>query len=461
MQSHLRILQINTSDDGGGAERLAYNLHRAYRERGCHAVMAVRSKRTQDLFVKEIPNDACRGAWARFWLRLGKSRALGTTGGAGVVQRAARWIGQPRRAINIFRGFEDFDFPGTRHVLNLFPEEPQIVQCHNLHGAYFDLRALHSLCKHVPVVLTLHDTWFLSGHCAYSFECERWRSGCGNCPDLTIYPRVKRDATAYNWSRKRAIYARSRLYVASICHWTMRKVERSMLASGLAGARVIPNGVDLSVFRPADKNEIRSSLGLLDNTWMLLFAAKSVSRNIFKDYRTVENAFVGLVDRLEGKRMLLVVLGEDAPTKRIGDAEIRYISIPKEGLSSYYQAADVYMHAARADTFPNSVLEALACGTPVVATAVGGIPEQVRSLKQGSGKAMWDGYDSDEATGILVPPGSARIMTDALVRVLTDERLRVRLGENALADARKRFDLKLQANSYLEWFSEILHATDL
>ena len=110
----------------------------------------------------------------------------------------------------------------------------------------------------MPTVLTLHDAWLLSGHCAHSFDCERWKTGCGECPDLTIEPAIRRDATADNWVRKRDIYARSRLYVATPSPWLMGRVEQSMLAPAVEQARVIPNGVDLSVFRPADKRSIRA-----------------------------------------------------------------------------------------------------------------------------------------------------------------------------------------------------------
>jgi glycosyltransferase involved in cell wall biosynthesis len=90
-----------------------------------------------------------------------------------------------------------------------------------------------------------------------------------------------------------------------------------------------------------------------------------------------------LPNRRSQRPLVFVALGEDAPAERIGAAEIRFVPYQKDPavVARYYQAADIYIHSARADTFPNTVLEALACGTPVVATAVGGIPEQVKSLQ--------------------------------------------------------------------------------
>src|SRR5439155_11546406 len=122
------------------------------------------------------------------------------------------------------------------------PQRPDLVHCHNLHAKYFDLRVLPWLSRQVPVVLTLHDAWMLSGLCCHSFDCERWRTGCGQCPHLTLYPTIYPgipDATHLNWKRKRKIYRRSRLYVATPSRWLMQKVKQSILAPAVIEARVI------------------------------------------------------------------------------------------------------------------------------------------------------------------------------------------------------------------------------
>jgi len=107
-------------------------------------------------------------------------------------------IGQPGRWLDLQLGKEDFSFPDTRHLFHKVGDLPGIVHAHNLHGGYFDLRVLPWLSRQVPVILTLHDAWLLAGHCAHSFDCQRWKSGCGQCPNLSIPPVAKRDATASN-----------------------------------------------------------------------------------------------------------------------------------------------------------------------------------------------------------------------------------------------------------------------
>src|SRR5207249_2562667 len=136
-------------------------------------------------------------------------------------RRIAGALADPAARIDYHLGREDFRFPGTRELLSLTPEPPDVFHAHNLHGGYFDLRLLPALSRRSPFVLTLHDAWLLSGHCAHSLDCERWLGGCGACPDLSLYPAVKRDATAQNWQQKRRIYADARLHVATPSRWLM------------------------------------------------------------------------------------------------------------------------------------------------------------------------------------------------------------------------------------------------
>ena len=122
-------------------------------------------------------------------------------------------------------------------------------------------------------------------------------------------------------------------------------------------------------------------------------------------------------------------------------------------MALYYNASDVYVHAARVDTFPNSVLEAMACGVPVVASVVGGIPEQVISL---SGFGWPGGVSGDEATGVLVPFGQPGPLTAAVMTLFAGEVLRNSLSRNARTVACKQFDVARQTDQYMELYCRVL-----
>ena len=455
-EDRLRILQVSTYDVHGGAARVAWNLFRAYRARGYKSYMAVGFKESEAMDVLPIPNNRYSNLWARMWHI--PSRMLqplcGKVRGVRPLQRLMANVGEPNRWLKQWRGTDDFDFPGTWDLLRLMVDPPDIIHCHNLHGGYFDLRALSWLSQQVYVVLTLHDAWLLSGHCAHSFDCERWKTGCGACPDLTIHPSIRRDTTAYNWRRKRNIYANSRLWVATPSRWLMRKVEQSILAPGMLESKVIPNGVNLSVFQPGNRQDARKTLGIEQEAKVLLCTFKGELQNVWQDYDMMQNAIVQAAEGLRGQRLQCIVLGPEKAPRRVGRAELffySYRNLP-ESIALFYQAADVFVHPSKADTFPNAVLEALACGIPVVATAVGGIPEQIKAL-QIAERSFWDTdfnrFGRDKATGILVPSGDANRMAKAIELLFRDCELCHDMGENAVRDVSERFSLNRQVQTYL------------
>ena len=462
-QSRLRILQVSTADRLGGAERLAWKLFQAYRDRGHDSWLAVGRKYTDDPDVILIPNQRRKTLWSRV-SETSLDRLKAFEEHVAGFSRMRQWLepwSNPWLKIQRLMGLEDFDFPGTRQLLTLPPRVPHVIHCHNLHGSYFDLRILPCLSSRVPVILHLHDAWLLSGHCAHSFECERWKNGCGHCPDLTLYPAIERDATAYNWRRKRDIIAKSRLYVTTPSHWLMNKVEQSILAPVVVKAKVIPNSVDLSVFHPMARRDVRAALGIHQDARVLLFAANRIRVNVWKDYDTMRAAVGQVAGRMKDQTVIFIALGEEAPPERIGQAEVRFVPYQNDPgtVARYFQAADLYIHAARAEVWGLTITEALACGTPVVATGIGGIPEQVKGLEL-SQFSLWNSglnkYGMNEATGVLVPEGNAQAMAVSIERLLTDEFLRLRLGENAALDAVKRFDVQRQVDEFLNWYHSIL-----
>lgn len=439
----INILQVSESDSTGGADKIAWMLHQAYQIRRYNAWLAVGHKYSQDPYTLLISHTAYRGLWENFWMRL--SKRLSPFWQRSSVVRRAYWISYQLGHAHLRQalvGYENFNFPATAHVLDFPPQKPDILHCHNLHGDYFDLRVLPQLSQQLPVILTLHDAWLLSGHCAHSFDCERWKIGCGQCPGLTIHPGILRDATAYNWQRKQEIYAKSRLYVTTPCRWLMQKVEHSMLASAVIESRIIPHGTDLSRFHPSDKQAVRLDLGISPKARMILFAANGIRRNPWKDYLTLRSAIALVAERLPKQHILFIALGETGPEEQVSPAKVEFVPFQKDPavVARYYQAADVYVHAAKADTFPNTILEALACGTPVVATAIGGIPEQIE----------------DGVTGFLVPPGNAEAMAASIQKLLQSPTLQEQMGVQAVKAARQRFDLERMVDDYLEWYQEIL-----
>ena len=258
IKSRLNILQVNTTDLKGGAARVCYDLHRSYLSKDIRSWMAVGKKESCDPKIFEISS---LSNTKKTLIKTNETRSSSLINHNNFSNLMDKIIRLWERKM----GKEIFRFPETYKILEALPGKPSLIHFHNLHGNYFDLRAFSKLSKKFPLLLTLHDAWMLSGHCAHSIECDRWEIGCGKCPDLSIYPAIERDKTAYNWKRKRKIYNDSKFYVATPCKWLADKVVKSMLKESVISLKVIPNGVDLSVFNSLDKQKAKKKIGIKEN----------------------------------------------------------------------------------------------------------------------------------------------------------------------------------------------------
>lgn len=436
----MKILVLNTSDVGGGAERVAHDVHKGYLAAGHRSLLVVGKKHPKSyastLEMDAYPPSTLLGDGCRIIERA--LVALPRFRGQSTLRDYCRRGAVFTRLRDWWNGIEDFNYPSSHNLLNICGFRPDVIHAHNLHGTYFDLRVLALLSQVVPVVWTLHDCWAFTGHCAHPLRCERWLTGCGQCPDLNRLPPVRRDRTNANWDRKRSVYAGSRLAVGTPSQWLTEMVGKSMIEPW--ATRVIPNGVDLTVFRPGNKAAARERLGLPANKRIILYVStRGKTDSIYKDYRTVQRAIDILFSMNDTANTLFLCLGSKgraSDTDRYRGAG--YVS-DTEDLVRYYQAADLLLHAAHGENFPLCILESLACGTPVVATAVGGIPEQIVPGE----------------TGFLTPEDDAAEMAKAALTIIENPRLAQEMSHRGIEQAHSKFSLTGHVAAYLSWFEEV------
>ena len=251
--------------------------------------------------------------------------------------------------------------------------QPDLIHLHNLHGFYVNIRMLfHFLAEaDIPVVWTLHDCWAMTGHCAYfSFAgCEKWKMGCGHCPQLSAYPESWGvDQSKRNYRDKKALFTSVKnMTIVTPSRWLAEIVRQSYL--GCYPVQAIPNGIDLGVFRPT-LGDVRETYGIGGKKLVLSVANVWSERKGFKDMCRLSE----LLDPA-GYQVVMVGLTEDQLTQvpeRILPI-LRTSSV--EELVQLYSAADVFVNPTYEDTYPTVNIEALACGTPVVTYNTGGSPE--------------------------------------------------------------------------------------
>ena len=419
-----KVLLVNTSDLGGGAEVITTALQRGYRRHGLDSWLVVGDKKASgdgsilSMFASPLVDYAS----------VQTIRSHATTAA--------------RRALGRRFGAEDFEWPQTTLLDRMTGAPPDVLHLHNLHGGYFDLRRLPELSQARPTFLTLHDEWSYTGHCAYAVECDRWERHCGKCPALDAPPAVARDATRFNHGRKAGIYERSRLFIGSPSAWLMARAERSVLAPAIVESRVIPNGIDLRVFRPGSQSVARRQLGLPATGFVSAFAASAGSETSYKGFATLRASFVRLA-ALAGPEIHLVTAGRELADERIGRLTIHHLPrLTHPDMAQLYRASDLYVHAARAEAHGLVILEAMACGTPIVATRVGGTPEAV----------------TDGEHGLLVADGDHVGFADSVERFMNDPALRSRMGDAARTRAQRDFDEVVMVRRYIDWFDDVLHS---
>jgi glycosyltransferase involved in cell wall biosynthesis len=410
----LRIGVVNTSTGGGGAARIAVSLASQQHLEGNEVIVFSRDGvgRISGEGVSIASPSPRSGRFSEL-IRLGKN---------------------PRALFAKFRGNEDFEYPLIpAEIGNWGPFD--LLHLHNLHGGFFDLRQLPYLSSLQPTVITLHDMWLLTGHCAHSFSCSRWRTGCGKCPDLSIYPSLWRDGTKENWQRKKEIVRNSRIEIVTPSAWLRDQARMSPLFHHLREQiRVIPNGVDLTEFFPMERSIARREVGLSDDCIVIGLAAVGIVQNPFKDFATACATLATYVGRHKhrGQRVIALVFGaeENELPRGLG---VEFVSWAERSSRRYFYACcNAFLHAAKAENAPLVVLEAIASNRPVVASAVGGIPEIL-------GKFPRHGY--------LTPAGDVEAMAAALEEAVSTPDLMP--AENF------EFSLSAMSTRYRELYSKI------
>lgn len=406
----MKILQISTADHGGGAERIAHDLHRSSRAAGEDSHMLVGYKHGDDPLVTGLVPEKGLGRLCYRFLRYGEKRS-GVQ--AHLYWMAGSWL---------HHNSTDWD----------------IIHAHNLHGQYFNLGLLPPLSKRSKIIVTLHDCWFFTGHCACVFECDKWTDSCNPCCDIQRYPEMKRDAARYNLRRKKEIFSLARPVLVAPSHWLSGLVQRSAVFRGF-DCRVIHNGIDTKRFRPGDKVAARNRLRLPIDKYIVLYVVNGgLNATISKDPDLLLAALQRLLAGPFADRFHLVVVGGTRTVPGIFDTCVTQVGETREGIETFYQAADILVHPTTADNCPLVPMEAMSCGVPVVSARIGGVPEIVEH----------------GITGYVTTPGDVREFSEAIEGILSSKLLLNSMGLASVERVQCNFTLDRMASSYMELYSE-------
>ncbi len=357
----MKLLTVSYDDGPAGAGRAAHRLHRALLEQGVDASMRVARKNTDDPRVSEISGLLSQKAVrALGWFEVKRGR---------ILRRPGTTLFSPATLSM-----------GWSRVLQEFSAD--LVHLHWINAGLLSPEDLVKIRR--PVVWTLHDMWPFTGGCHYAGDCERYRDDCRPCPILRANASGHLANSLLN--RKHEAFANVDLTIVSPSRWLARCAAESAL---FAGRRidVIPNAVDLSIFRPHKKAEARSRLGLDPDRPVLLVAAVQLGDKR-KGADLLLEALARMQPRMESERPTLLVIGGRIPPEF---EQVRHMDVRATGVISgqdemalHLAAADLCALPSREENLSNFIAESLGCGVPVAAFDIGGNSDLIKPGESGA-----------------------------------------------------------------------------
>jgi glycosyltransferase involved in cell wall biosynthesis len=413
----IRPLLINASDTGGSATATK-RIHEGLRENGVDSRLLVQEKSTDDPTVVG-PESTLGRAWslARPHVDMLPLRAYGRSDGF-----AVNWL--PER---MGRRIERLD--------------PDIVHLNWVWRGALSIETIGRIDR--PIVWRLPDMTALTGGCHYADECDRFTEQCGACPQLAgALGGRERDLSRLTWRRKERAWADLDLTVVAPCEWLAEQARRSSLF-GDRRIEVIPNGLDTEMYRPRDPSLGRDLFGLPDDARLVLFGAVDPMGDGRKGADLLRAALRELSGVSDLDDVELVVFGASEPDDPPDWGFLTHYTgflHDDPSLALLYSAADVMVVPSRYEGFGQTVFEALACETPVVAFDATGPRDQI----------------AHRETGWLAEPYDPSELAAGIEWVLGDDERRVAVGERAREVVEERYDRRDVAREYLWLYRSVV-----
>ncbi len=421
--SHVKIVHINTYYSNGGAGRACQRLNKALEEAGIDSTIWVNFS-----FDKTPGVNNFSAGFFQKWI---------TAAGIVAERILAKFLLNPLKT--------PFSFPiwGRDISRHRALREADIIHLHWINHSFLRPRDLARLARlNKPVVWTFHDSNAFTGGCHVRYGCDHFHRACGNCP---LLKRSHPDDLSHSiWKAKDRAYSALPFSIVAPSRW----MQESVRSSSLLGDRRflnIPNTLDTSVFKPTDRSEARKKLGLDPDRFIMLSGFMPSRKDLHKGtsylLEALEIFAAGNPDAM--KDVQLVVFGNrgtgpetpfPVPATFLGTIS------DDERLALCYSAADAFLAPSLEDNLPNTVMESLSCGTPVIAFTTGGIPDMVEHGHNG----YLAQYKSagDLATGI---------------RWIYDHADKQRIRSNARRTVETRFSEPVIARQHIELYKELLN----
>jgi glycosyltransferase involved in cell wall biosynthesis len=357
----LKVVHLNTYDGNGGAGRACARLNRALLTKGVDSKIIVHYKFGKNQQIKTFNSNLIQKAYT-----------AATIIGERVL--AKRYL-KPGRTPFSFAWF------GRSVIHHPDVKNADIIHLHWVNHSFLNPSHLAEIAKlNKPVVWTFHDSNAFTGGCHVRYTCDHFRRQCGDCPLLKNAS--TNDISHRIWKQKNKAYHVLNFNIIAPSLWMQGSVKASSLMVG-KDAKHIPNTLETDIFKPINKKQAREQLGLPIDKFIFLSGFMPSRKDLHKGTSYLLDSLALLKERagIRAEQVELVIFGnrntEDMPDFPFKTSFLGTIS-DDEKLAACYAAADAFLIPSLEDNLPYTVMESLACGTPVIAFTTGGIPDMVQ-----------------------------------------------------------------------------------
>jgi glycosyltransferase involved in cell wall biosynthesis len=413
----MNILLISASDINGGAARAAYRLHKGLLNIGVSSNMLVQEKYSDDKKVLAPEVSLFQG--------IAKARAT-------LDPLPLKFYQQRSKTPFSLQWLPDTIYSNVSKL------SPDIINLHWIGRGFVQIETITRLNK--PLVWTLHDMWAFTGGCHYSGECSNYTASCGACPQLNSTQ--KRDLSHWILQRKAKAWKNLNLIIVSPSNWLAECAKSSFLFKDLQ-IEVIPNGINTEKYRPINKYTAREILNLPQDKQIILFGSLRATSDLRKGFQFLQPALQNLSKSVGKDKLELLIFGASQPENEINFGfKANYLGSFNDDLSLalVYSAADVFILPSTQENLANTVMEAIACGTPCVAFKIGGTPDMIEHQKN----------------GYLVQPYNIEDLAKGIAWVLENPERHSKLTYYAREKAEREFSLEVHARQYSKIYKQII-----
>ncbi|MGD2090361.1 MAG: glycosyltransferase [Candidatus Aminicenantes bacterium] len=422
----MNVLIINTFDIKGGAARAAYRLNKGFNRIGINSVMLVKEKQSQDERVRQInpviEDDALKE------LKI-------------VDAIRKNYIINNRTSISntIF----SLNYPGYDLTELEIVKKAEVINLHWV-NKFQSVESIYSIIKlGKPIVWTIHDENSFTGGCHYSAGCTLYKVDCKTCPQLADDPY---HLPYYNLKNKIDLLGNKNITIVSPSKWLAKEAKESALFR-YSTVVTIPNSIETDLYSPQNKEETKRKLGIGEHTVTILTAISGWQprRKGFSHFLSAMrycSKNKKFKDFVRKNKLLLLCFG--TPADEFIGLKIPFKSFGKvdcdKKLCDIYNASDIFVLPSLEDNLPNTMMEAMSCGIPVIAFNAGGMPDMIE----------------DDLTGRLIPCGSDKKFAKAVQDLIFNDGKRSTMGKKSRELIEKKYKLEDQAQKYAELFSRLL-----